>query len=172
MNPVTQPLREEHIELWPHVESLRVAADAVGVDSPAAIRAKAEEAYDFLWRHLIPHAKAEDAALYPVVQRVMGAPRATATMSRDHVEVGTLTGELSAAIAKIQPGEVPADAARDLRRTLYGLYALVHLHFAKEEEIYLPILDAALSPAQAKAMFEKMETAAAQAKQEHAKGGR
>jgi CRP-like cAMP-binding protein len=110
-----------------------------------AVRAKAERAYEFLWQHLIPHAKAEDAALYPVVQKVMGAPRATATMSRDRVEVGTLTGELAEAIAMVKPGEFPADVGRDLRRTLYALYALVHMHFAKEGEIYLPMLEASLS---------------------------
>jgi hypothetical protein len=28
-----------------------------------------------------------------------------------------------------------------LRRILYGLYAIIKLHLAKEEEIYLPILE-------------------------------
>jgi len=31
---------------------------------------------------------------------------------------------------------------------LYGLYAIVKLHFAKEEEVYLPILDQRLTPNQ------------------------
>ena len=168
MNTPTQPLREEHADLWPHVEALRTAADAVGVDSPDAVRAKAEMSYEFLRHHLIPHAEAEDAALYPVVQRVMGAPRATATMSRDHVEVGTLTGELAEAITRIGPGKLLPDVERELRRTLYGLYALVHVHFAKEEEIYLPLLDSALSPSQAKEMFTNMEAAASRAKADHA----
>ena len=35
---------------------------------------------------------------------------------------------------------------RDLRRVLYGLYALVNLHFQKEEEIFVDILDHRLSP--------------------------
>jgi iron-sulfur cluster repair protein YtfE (RIC family) len=164
MTTLTQPLREEHAELLPHVESLRMAADSVGVDSPHVVLAKAQQAYDFLWHHLIPHAQAEDVALYPMVQKAMGAARATATMSRDHVEVGTLTGELATALAKIKSGGLPADVARELRRTLYGLYALVRVHFAKEEEIYLPILDAELTPAEAEAMFEAMEAAAGRAK--------
>jgi hypothetical protein len=48
---------------------------------------------------------------------------------------------------------------------LYGLYALVKVHFAKEEEVYLPILDARLSLEEAREMFEAMENAASQAKQ-------
>jgi hypothetical protein len=41
------------------------------------------------------------------------------------------------------------------------------VHFAKEEEIYLPLLDNALSPAEAEAMFAAMEAAAAVAKAAH-----
>ena len=40
---------------------------------------------------------------------------------------------------------------------LYGLYAIVKVHFAKEEEIYLPILEARLTPEEAARMFEEME---------------
>jgi hypothetical protein len=39
---------------------------------------------------------------------------------------------------------------------LYGLHHLVKVHFAKEEEVYLPILDERLSPAEAEAMFAAM----------------
>ena len=47
---------------------------------------------------------------------------------------------------------------------LYGLYTLVKVHFAKEEEIYLPLLDARLTAAEAREMFLAMEAAAAEAK--------
>src|SRR4030065_2055417 len=96
MNKITQPLRDEHKDLFPHVESLRLAGDALGgfALTPDAL-ALIEEAHNFLTHHLIPHAEAEDKALYPVVQKVMGALKATATMSRDHVEVSTLTQELT-----------------------------------------------------------------------------
>jgi hemerythrin-like domain-containing protein len=48
---------------------------------------------------------------------------------------------------------------------LYGLYTLVRVHFTKEEEVYLPLLDRSLSDDEAKAMFESMEAAAATARQ-------
>ncbi|MBI3166382.1 MAG: hypothetical protein HYZ24_16985 [Chloroflexi bacterium] len=51
-----------------------------------------------------------------------------------------------------------------LQRVLYGVYALVKLHFAKEEEVYLPILDQRLTPESAREMFEAMEDAAHKAK--------
>ena len=48
---------------------------------------------------------------------------------------------------------------RELRRVLYGLYAVVKLHFAKEEEVYLPLLDRELTADEAQALFERMESA-------------
>ncbi len=54
--------------------------------------------------------------------------------------------------------------AQSLRRVLYGVYALLKVHFAKEEEVYLPILDRWLTPESAQQMFESMEAAAHQAK--------
>jgi iron-sulfur cluster repair protein YtfE (RIC family) len=48
---------------------------------------------------------------------------------------------------------------------LFGVYGLVKIHFAKEEEVYLPILDQRLTPEAAQAMFARMEAAAHEAKQ-------
>ena len=160
MTKVTQPLRDEHKELFPHVEQLRLAADSIGVVPVETTREDVTAAHAFLSRHLIPHAEAEDAALYPVVARVMGAPEAPATMRRDHVEVGRLTAELETLRDHLTTGELDAILARDLRRVLYGLYTLVGVHFAKEEEVYLPLLDERLSAEEAEALFRDMEHAA------------
>jgi len=167
MTTLTQPLREEHQELLPHIEALRQAADAVSESVTPALREAVHEAYDFLLHHLIPHAQAEDQALYPAVQKVMGAAEATDTMSRDHVEVGRLTAELAGLQAVLNVEKLTPEQANALRRVLYGLYALVKVHFAKEEEVYLPLLDARLSQDQAHAMFVAMEAAAHEAKQIH-----
>jgi iron-sulfur cluster repair protein YtfE (RIC family) len=164
MTVITQPLREEHQELLPHVEQLRAAADGVGELPAATLRQQVDEAYEFLMRHLIPHAQAEERALYPVVGRMLGAPQATATMSRDHVEIGRLTEELGVLRGKLGVTNLGADDVKALRRGLYGLFALVQVHFAKEEEVYLPLLDAHLAANEAQAMFAAMEAAAAEAK--------
>ncbi len=161
---VTQPLRDEHRELLPEIESLRFVADAVGTAPVPEIRGHVEGACRFLSKHLIPHAAAEDTALYPVVARLMGAPEATATMRRDHSEVVTLTQELWSLLPRIAGERLDADVERALRRVLYGVSAIVRLHFAKEEEIYLPILDARLPAAEAREMFERMEEAAQKAR--------
>src|SRR5512142_402351 len=133
------PLREEHRTLLPHIERLRAVADEVGHIDAHALREKLDETYRFLSHDLVPHARAEDEVLYPEVARLLGGPRATATMSRDHVEVVALISEL--ATLRSFDGEPDGERQNALRRVLYGLYALVRTHFAKEEEIYVPLLD-------------------------------
>jgi iron-sulfur cluster repair protein YtfE (RIC family) len=160
MTLLTQPLREEHQELLPHIEQLRMAAESVGDVPVETLRQNIGAVYTFLTEHLIPHAQAEDQALYPVVAKVMGAPLSTATMRRDHVEVGRLTEELGALQAQLAGAALSDAHAKALRRVLYGLYALVMVHFAKEEEIYLPLLDAQLTADEAQRMFVAMDVAA------------
>jgi hemerythrin-like domain-containing protein len=164
MPTVTEPLREEHKELLPLVETLREAGDAVSQSESSVLREKAERAYAFLSEHLIPHATAEDQALYPVVGRAMGAEMATQTMSRDHVEVGRLTEQLGLLRRRIGAAALDDATRNELRQVLYGLYTLVKVHFAKEEEVYLPLLDEKLDESAARDMFEAMEEAAEAAK--------
>lgn len=157
---VTEPLREEHRHLLPQVEALAEAGDAVGSAPAEELRTKIDAAHAFLTRHLIPHAAAEDEALYPALDRLLGergGTRATDTMRRDHVEVVRLTERLGRLRERLHgDGLEPADE-RGLRRVLYGLYALVGLHFAKEEEAYLPLLDRELTAGEAQELFERME---------------
>ncbi len=164
MTTVTQPLRDEHKELFPHIEQLRVVADMIGDVPVSTLRSAIDDTYEFLAHHLIPHAQAEDRALYPVVGQVLGAPEATHTMQRDHVEVGQLVQELALLRTQLPDAAITNTQAKALRRVLYGLYTLVKVHFAKEEEVYLPILDARLTPQVAREMFEAMEAAAHEAK--------
>lgn len=164
MTTLTQPLRDEHRELLPHVERIREAADCLGGPIECNLLNTVDEIYDFLAYHLIPHAQAEDAALYPTVQKVLGSPDATRTMSRDHVEVGRYVEQLALLKGGLNGRPLTTQQSTDLRRVLYGAYALVKVHFAKEEEVYLPILDERLAPESAREMFEAMEAAAHQAK--------
>ena len=157
---LTQPLRDEHAELIPHIAALAAAGDAVGRASIAELRTMVDASYEFLADELIPHARAEEAALYPVVQRAVGAPEITATMVRDHVEVGSLTAELEALRKRLtSTTQLDDGLANGLRRVLYGLHHLVKVHFAKEEEVYLPILEEHLSESEAQRMFADMQAA-------------
>lgn len=155
MTKPTEPLRAEHRDLFPHVTELRSVADAVTTwtdDSPARIT----NAVTFLRDHLVPHAQAEEAVLYPTVERLQGAPGATATMVADHAEIVARIEALvtlGGAFTRRSPSEAEAN---ELRAQLYGLQAILALHFAKEEEVLLPILDANLSDTDALTLFERM----------------
>ncbi len=163
MSSVMEPLHEEHQELLPHIHALRTVADSAGDVSAESLRQEVDRAYAFLVHQLIPHATAEDKALYPEIGRLMGAARATATMQRDHVAIHELTKELGELRHSLtgEPGDADLKA---IRRVLYGLYAVVGTHFAKEEEIYLPVLEAGLTAQEASGLFERLEAAAGEAK--------
>lgn len=153
---IMQPLRDEHRELWPHLEHLREVADEVGEVPAEELADRVGHLHRFLTEHLIPHAEAEDAWLYPAVAELLGGPAATDTMRRDHVEVRALTDALAGLVERLDRQGFDASLGRELRRVLYGLYALVTVHFAKEEEIYVPLLEERLSAEQARELLAAM----------------
>lgn len=65
----------------------------------------------FLADHLIPQAEAEDRVPYPAIARVMGAAEATATMSREHAEVGRPARE-PASEREVKPGAMAQTASK------------------------------------------------------------
>jgi hypothetical protein len=44
-------------------------------------------------------------------------------------------------LADLGPAGPDAEDLPDLRRVLYGLHAVLRLHFAREEEVYLPLFE-------------------------------
>ncbi len=153
------PIRDEHRELLPHIEHLRETADAIGRVAPYLLREKVEQDREFLVDHLVPHARAEDEVLYPEVATLMGAAKATATMTRDHVEVARLISDLETLRAG-GVDDLDPQRENELRRVLYGLYTLVKTHFDKEEEIYLALVDERLTIAEFARVYARMERAA------------
>ena len=154
-----QPLHDEHQQLRQGIGELRLTADAVGVVADAELADLLDDDVRFLAEQLVPHAYAEEIALYPVVEWLV-APGATTTMRRDHMEISALTEELQGLRRRLAGGEPGSWLANDLRRVLYGAFALVRVHFAKEEEVYLPLLEEGLTRADAAAMFAEMHAAA------------
>ena len=152
----TEPLRAEHRELLPHLLALDTAAiDIAGWGSDAAVATLAG-IVGFLRGHLVPHAAAEEAVLYPAVEDAMGAPGATATMRADHVEIVARIDRLAEAAAAVEQRWPDAELARDVAHQLVGLSAILQLHFRKEEEVLLPVLDANLDTDAAAALFARM----------------
>jgi iron-sulfur cluster repair protein YtfE (RIC family) len=149
----SEPLRAEHRELRPRLDELRAVAVDVGTSAPDALRARLDDLVRFLRGHLMPHARAEEDVLYPAVERVMGSPGAMATMVADHVEVVRRINTLAESTAALGEGPPSSEQLDDLQAQLYGLWAILLLHFDKEETVLLPVLDEQLSAEDADALF-------------------
>lgn len=130
----TAPLRAEHAGFLTHIKALRELARAYPGLDDAARRAGLAEATGFLRGTLIPHAQLEEAVLYPAWARLVGDPDAAVTMVHDHAAIVARIDRLE----QVDPTDV--DAAQEL---LYGLHALITVHFDAEETIQLAAFDAA-----------------------------
>jgi heavy metal translocating P-type ATPase len=133
--------RDEHEKLMPEVKHIRYVTDRLDEMPPAAALRELREIHNFLSERLLPHEKAEDAVVYPLVAGIIGGEDPTATMSRAHIEISHLIKVFGHVLEEL-PAEGPGpEDIRELRRILYGLYAILTLHFAQEEESYLALIE-------------------------------
>jgi heavy metal translocating P-type ATPase len=137
---LTERFRAEHQHIRADIEQLRIAADALGT-GPLAGMARVRHAHALLTGEIWPHENAEEADLYPALNRLLGGADPTATMSRAHAEIAYQIARLGRLIADI--GDRTPDEAdlADLRGTLYGLHAILRLHTVQEDEAYLSLGD-------------------------------
>ena len=132
----------EHRILRPELDGLRAAADALGGPPPLAPAvAEVRAVYRFLVEELEPHEAAEGAELYPILDRLLGGGETTATMSRAHAEITRLVRRLGRVLESVDPEQPDEADVLELRRLLYGLHAILRLHFAQEEEEYFSLVD-------------------------------
>jgi hemerythrin-like domain-containing protein len=125
----------EHDRMRDDLSILREAAHQISAGRRDVALQTLQTADDFLRDTLLPHEDAEDAALYPALAGPLGGPEATATMSRMHGEIHRLAQRLRSHRDMAEAaGAVTDDQADDLLACLYGLYALLCLHFVQEEE--------------------------------------
>ena len=152
----TDPIRQEHLELIPHLQELASAAVEVGGWLQEVASDRLHHIIDFLSNPLLPHAAAEEEILYPAIDEALGAP-ATATMQVDHEEIATRVAKLSDRVGTALDVWPDSEQVSDISRQLSALAAIVTLHFRKEEEVLLPVLDTALSVEEAAALFASMD---------------
>jgi len=136
---LTSRFRDEHKVIRADIEELRATADSLGVTEADAALDRAQRAYRLLADEIEPHEQAEERELYPALDRVLGSPEATATMSRGHAEISRQSRRLGQLLAEIGAGPPDESDIADLRATLYGLHAVLRLHTATEDESYLSL---------------------------------
>jgi len=140
---MSQRFQSEHGVLLPVVNQIRGTADRLDAVEPTQALGDLRAVHRFLVERLLPHEEEEGRDFYPVIAKMLGGEDPTGTMERAHVEIEHLTRVLGRLIEDLPPAGPGADDLPELRRVLYGLYAILRLHFAQEEEAYLSLFEPA-----------------------------
>ncbi|MEU8233268.1 heavy metal translocating P-type ATPase [Actinoplanes sp. NPDC048967] len=124
-------LYAEHREVRPLVEQVRTVADALNL--PPYDLGPVRALLDDLEVRLLAHERAEEAELLPIMARALGGAETTSGLSRTHAEIDHQIGRLRRTVDDLVE-QADAEDVTDVRRLLYGLYAILRLHNAQEEE--------------------------------------
>ena len=138
MSKVTQAFREHHREL---ANQLSNYVTGLVQGQP---NADAQGFATFLQSELVPHATGEELQLYPVMDEIVRAHgKPTATMSIDHEYIQDYVAQIQAAAAALaQAAPASQNALRaELAQLGLQLKAIFEMHLAKEERVYLPLLE-------------------------------
>jgi heavy metal translocating P-type ATPase len=125
-------LRAEHDATLPLIESIRSVADELS--SHDCDLEPVRSLLSRLEGELLPHERADEELLVPLVDRALGGTDATAAMSRTHAEIEHQVSLLKRLLQALDTDPAEPEDAIELRRLLYGLYAVLRLHNAQEEE--------------------------------------
>ncbi len=101
-------------------------------------------------REMLPHARAEEQFLYPVLDRLERARLGSALLRWDHEQMEKLSEDLRREWEKLVSNRLMTDdVERRVRETLLGLHDLIVGHFTKEDDLVVPLLEANLSQEEA-----------------------
>ena len=133
---VGERFRAEHKEFMPWLQRIRTTADRLDTYEPIEALGELDQLRWFVQERLVRHEQEEEAAVYPVVAKLMGGEDPMGTMERAHMEIEHLTRVFVHLLEDLPPEGPTVEDMVDLRRVLYGLHAILRLHFAQEEEAY------------------------------------
>ena len=132
---VLSRLADDHRETLGLVERVRDTADALDDDQDLA---PARSLLSDLDSVLLPHERQEEQELVPALARITGGTDAVGALSRSHAEI---EHHVAALHRLLDQSEDDTEIVTDLRRTLYGLYGVLRLHNAMEEESAFALLE-------------------------------
>jgi hypothetical protein len=138
---LAERFRAEHSELLPFVNRLRIIADGLETFDAGTAANELRAIHEFLVNRLLPHEEAEEKTFYPKIAELLGGEDPTGTMSRAHVEIAHQVRVLGSLLDDLGVRSPDATDFTDFRRVLYGLHAILRLHFAQEEEAYLSLVE-------------------------------
>jgi heavy metal translocating P-type ATPase len=129
-------LQVQHQKLRQRVEELPELARSLENLDPNVARSRLMQLQDFLQTELLVHEREEQDRLYPALARMRPGEDPTALLVHTHHEIRRRTRLLCRTVDRLgDHGPAPEDW-HDLRRILYGLHAVLSLHFAQEDELF------------------------------------
>lgn len=161
MLPLTKVSHDHHDLLWNYVNELNDLADCLNcdcLDRAGLIGGlpQLREAYQGLRDHLIPHMDAVEVAVHPTLERLLTERAVAVPMAAEHQEIRRLVDALGAYATDDPPMQADRVSVLALRRILLRLHALLKTHLS-EEELYIPILEGRLTPAEEAALARALD---------------
>jgi P-type E1-E2 ATPase len=138
---LTRRSQAEHLAIRSDIDQVRAAADGLDRLDPAQAVTEIRQVHQLLIEEVQPHEQAEEEVLYPALDRFLGGTDPTGPMSRAHVEITHQIRRLGQLLDDIGPDGPDSEDISELRRLLYGLYAVLRLHTTQEDESYLSLAD-------------------------------
>ncbi len=151
MSTLTEAIQKHHRSLG---KTLETHARAVGGGEPQTER---NLFVAFLKGDLLPHARGEERHLYGAVDTLVREHgKATATMMIDHEFINDYVAKIELATNRLESADDSerAQMLRELRELSLRLDAIVELHLAKEERVYLPLIERYLDQAHQRQILE------------------
>ena len=129
-------LSAEHLELAPVLDRIRACADRLPLLAEATLRTELGGLERLLHDQLLVHERKDEKDLYPRLERMLGGDDPLAPLSRTHREILRLGRQFQRIVEDLPAAQLSPELRQDIQRLLYGLDAILRLHFAQEEEIY------------------------------------
>ena len=134
---VGQRLERAHATLLPRVESISGLAARLDRLPPAEAVRELERLRDFLTQELLPHEREEQVTAYPMLGSLLDGQDPTGPLIHTHHEIARLVRIFGRLVEQLDPAHPDPGELTELRRFLFALHAILSLHFAQEDEVYL-----------------------------------
>jgi heavy metal translocating P-type ATPase len=131
---------EEHAQLRALLDRMRRTADRMDHPAEGAIT-DLRIINAALSALLLPHQMAEERTVFPELAHRLGGRDPLGAMTRMHEEIAHLTARFTALVQGMSDAGASSAEAREARRLLYSLDAIITLHLATEEELLSHVED-------------------------------
>lgn len=167
-------LLQEHVLIMRQVADLRSAVQTLAERGEGALpelRPALQGTVRMIETELLAHARREDDALFPAIERALDVTEMTGQMRQEHRDIHAEADRFRATLRELNETEHPAivasqarlgelaatGGAESLRATAAELIRLLDDHFRKEEEVLFPMARGVLEAKELESVAREME---------------